>query len=117
MHEFAAGDLGSGSKSGPRVRNRKQAIAIMLSEKRKADEGNSEYKADPPRRAAMKRKRVDLGEKGSFTEHPGAEHRALGIPLGEKIPESAHERAAHSSNPRLRRMEASAKGFKAMRKG
>ena len=82
------------------------------------DEWNAASKGEhPPERASMKRKRVDLGEKGSFTEHPGAEHRALGIPLGETIPESAHERAAHSSNPRLRRMEASAKGFRAMRKG
>jgi hypothetical protein len=60
-------------------------------------------------------KTVNLGSKGSFKEHPGAEHEALGIPLGEKIPEAAHERAAHSSNPRLRRMEASSKGFAAMK--
>jgi hypothetical protein len=39
------------------------------------------------------------------------------VNLGEKIPESAHERAAHSSNPRLRRMEASSKGFRAMKHG
>ena len=64
-----------------------------------------------------KAQQVNLGKKGSFTTHPGAEHEALGIPLGEKIPESAHERAAHSSNPRLRRMEASAKGFRAMKHG
>lgn len=35
MHEFKHGDLHSGSKHGPKVTNRKQAIAIMLSEKRK----------------------------------------------------------------------------------
>lgn len=35
MHEFKHGQLRSGSKQGPKVRNRKQAIAIMLSEKRK----------------------------------------------------------------------------------
>jgi len=32
MHEFKAGKLRSGSKKGPRVRSRKQAIAIALSE-------------------------------------------------------------------------------------
>ena len=32
MHEFKAGTLHSGSKSGPKVTNRKQAIAIGLSE-------------------------------------------------------------------------------------
>jgi len=35
MHEFKRGKLRSGSKHGPRVKSRKQAIAIMLSEKRK----------------------------------------------------------------------------------
>ena len=36
MHEFKAGQLHSGSKSGPRVSNPKQAIAIALSEARKS---------------------------------------------------------------------------------
>lgn len=35
MHEFGKGQLHSGSKSGPKVTNRKQAIAIALSEARK----------------------------------------------------------------------------------
>jgi hypothetical protein len=32
MHEFKEGDLHSGSKSGPEVESRKQAVAIALSE-------------------------------------------------------------------------------------
>lgn len=32
MHEWKAGDLHSGSKKGPVVKSRKQAIAIALSE-------------------------------------------------------------------------------------
>ena len=39
MHEYKAGRLHSGSKRGPKVKNRKQAIAIMLSEKRKEKAG------------------------------------------------------------------------------
>jgi hypothetical protein len=35
MHEYKHGTLHSGSKSGPKVKNRKQAIAIMMSEKRR----------------------------------------------------------------------------------
>jgi len=35
LHKFKHHQLHSGSKSGPKVTNRKQAIAIMLSEKRK----------------------------------------------------------------------------------
>lgn len=36
MREFSKGKLHSGSKKGPVVKNRKQAIAIALSEARKA---------------------------------------------------------------------------------
>lgn len=35
MHKFKKGKLHSGSKKGPVVKSRKQAIAIMLSEARK----------------------------------------------------------------------------------
>lgn len=38
MEEFAERKLHSGSKKGPMVKNRKQAIAIGLSEARKAGE-------------------------------------------------------------------------------
>ena len=40
MHKFKHGNLHSGSDKGPIVKNRKQAIAIMLSEKRS---GKAEY--------------------------------------------------------------------------
>lgn len=45
MHKFKAGELHSGGKEGPKVKNRKQAIAIMLSEKREAEGGKEEYKS------------------------------------------------------------------------
>jgi hypothetical protein len=38
MHEWSEGALHSGSKKGPKVTSRKQAIAIALSEARKAGE-------------------------------------------------------------------------------
>jgi hypothetical protein len=44
MHKFGSGNLHTGSKTGPKVKNQKQAVAIMLSEKRAAGEGKSEYK-------------------------------------------------------------------------
>lgn len=46
MPKWKKGDLHSGSKTGPKVSNRKQAIAIMLSEKRKAAGGKKEYQSD-----------------------------------------------------------------------
>ena len=62
----------------------------------------------------MKTKKVDLGSKGSFSEHPGALHEALGIPLGEKIP-AEDKTPKPGDSPRVRRMKASAAGFAAMR--
>jgi len=44
MHEFEENELHSGSKKGPKVTNRKQAIAIGLSEARKAGEKVSKKK-------------------------------------------------------------------------
>lgn len=41
--KFKSGTLHSGSKAGPVVRNRRQAVAIALSEKRQADDGDEEY--------------------------------------------------------------------------
>ena len=46
MSKFKGGDLHSGSKSGPKVKDRKQAIAIMMSEKREAAGGKKEYKSN-----------------------------------------------------------------------
>lgn len=59
-----------------------------------------------------KTQHVDLGKAGSFNVHKGALHRALGVPEGEKIPESKME--GHHSG-RLGRMIASAKGFAGMK--
>lgn len=43
LHKFKHGSLHSGSKHGPKVKNREQAVAIMLSEKREAQGGKKEY--------------------------------------------------------------------------
>ena len=62
MGKFKTGSLRSGNKqSGPPVHNPDQAIAIMLSEKRKAEQGDKEYQP-------MKTKTVNLGSKGSFKQ-------------------------------------------------
>lgn len=42
LHKFKHHQLRSGS-TGERVTNRKQAVAIMLSEKEKAEQGDKEY--------------------------------------------------------------------------
>jgi hypothetical protein len=52
MSKFKHGNLHSGSKSGPKVSDRKQAIAIMMSEKREAKKGKKEYQ--PKHKASKK---------------------------------------------------------------
>lgn len=49
MHEYKHGELHSGSKKGPKVKNPKQAIAIALSEARQ-----SGAKVPPKKTAAKK---------------------------------------------------------------
>jgi hypothetical protein len=55
MSKFGHGALHSGSKSGPLVKSKKQAIAIMLSEKRNEDEHGGEYH-EPAQRLRVKRR-------------------------------------------------------------
>ena len=43
MHKFKHGKLRSGSKKGPKVKDRKQAVAIMMSEKRKEAKSGGKY--------------------------------------------------------------------------
>lgn len=45
MGKFKKGDLKSGSKNGPPVKDRSQAIAIMLSEKKAAEGGKKDYQS------------------------------------------------------------------------
>lgn len=59
MSKFKHGNLHSGSKNGPKVKNRKQAIAIMMSEKRKADNGKTEYKS-------KKKGKINTGPSNKF---------------------------------------------------
>lgn len=55
MKEFKEGKLHSGSKKGPEVTNPKQAIAIALSEERKASHGKlgKKKKAKKKKKAIM----------------------------------------------------------------
>lgn len=53
MHKFKHGELHSGSKKGPKVTSRKQAIAIMLSEKRTEAKHGGKYPEKKPKRSAI----------------------------------------------------------------
>lgn len=55
MHEFKEGEPHSGSSSGPKVTSRKQAIAIGLSEARKAGEKVPRRKVNKRRSPAQAR--------------------------------------------------------------
>ncbi|NBW11487.1 MAG: hypothetical protein EBR82_26000 [Caulobacteraceae bacterium] len=56
MGEYKRGMLHSGSKKGPKVKSRKQAIAIALSEARQAGESVPASKS-AMKRLAMRRKK------------------------------------------------------------
>lgn len=59
MEEFKTGSLHSGSKKGPKVTSRKQAIAIGLSEARKAGDSQShsyDFRKQRGRRAPARMK-------------------------------------------------------------
>jgi hypothetical protein len=73
-------------------------------------------KGDPPV-AKKKTQTVSLGKKGSFKIRPGALHRALGVPEGEKLGQARIGAALHSKSPSVRRMAVSAKGLTAMHHG
>lgn len=60
---------------------------------------------------------VDLGRKGSFHVQKGALHKMLHIPEGEKIGKERMEKAAHSSNPLLRKRAVSGLGLSSMKHG
>ena len=47
-------------------------------------------------------------------QNPGALHRTLGVPEGQKIPEAKLEEAKHSKNPTTRRRAALAETLKGM---
>lgn len=49
-------------------------------------------------------------------KHPGALHRSLHVPMGQKIPAAKLAKAAHSSNPQLARRAALAKELKGFHK-
>jgi hypothetical protein len=65
---------------------------------------------------AKKTEKVSLGEHGSFDVHPGALHRALGVPTDEPLGQARIDSALHSKKPSIRHMAASAKGLTHMGK-
>lgn len=66
MGKFGKGQLQSGGKSGPAVKNPKQAVAIMLSEKSKAEDGDSEYQPSTPKANPFKKKASLKGLKSAI---------------------------------------------------
>lgn len=53
---------------------------------------------------------------GKAIKHPGALHKQLGVPEGEKIPAKKLDKASHSSNPTLQKRANLAKTLKKMHK-
>jgi len=63
----------------------------------------------------MAKKEAKHWIKGAI-KHPGALHRELGVPQGDKIPAKKMGKALHSSNPRLRKQANLARTLSGLRK-
>lgn len=71
MHEYKHGELHSGSKKGPKVKNPKQAIAIALSEARR-----SGASVPPPKKKAAKKATKKTGRKKTASKRSSAKKRS-----------------------------------------
>lgn len=49
-------------------------------------------------------------------KHPGALHKELHVPKGQKIPQSKLTKALHSDNPKMRKQANLAKTLRGLRK-
>ena len=96
MPKFKRGELHSGSKTGPVVKNQKQAVAIMLSEKRQGLAKGGEVMA---KKNWIGKARAKMEEKGTV----GSLRAATKTPKGKNIPVATEERLAHSDNPKMRK--------------
>jgi len=76
MSKWKAGRLRSGGPGGPVVKNRDQAIAILMSEKSKAQAGNQEYQSKGAAKLAapMRRRQRRMGR---FRWRRSAQKRSL----------------------------------------
>lgn len=57
-------------------------------------------------------KAMNGGWMSGAVKHPGALHRTLGVPAGQKIPAAKLERAEHSPNPLTRKRASLAETFR-----
>jgi len=98
MGEFKAGDLHSGSKSGPVVKNRQQAIAIGLSEGRKASKmaQGGQYAADARPKMADEGKALNKTAKKFGLETQGY---AKGGSVEAKLEKHANMPASKAHGP------------------
>jgi len=91
MPKFKQGELHSGSKSGPKVTNPKQAVAIMYSEKRQGlNKGGS---AHPGFKAVQ----------SSIAQKSGVSEKAAGAILASKTRHASA--AAKRANPNLKKVK------------
>jgi len=84
MGEFKRGELHSGSKEGPKVKNPKQAVAIAMSEARKAGMKAPMKKNEGGKVGKMPPLGESVKSGNRMAEEEGAEMRAMKARFGEK---------------------------------
>lgn len=106
MHEYKHGKLHSGSKSGPKVKSRKQAIAIAMSESNQAKKGvdrsshnkgnpgfPSSASSSPPKEHVMKSKKTEAAHEAREKQVMGAGYKEHEKGFGNKGHESPQSMA------------------------
>jgi Family of unknown function (DUF6496) len=90
MHEWKTGTLHSGSKKGPKVTDRKQAIAIALSEKRAAlkskyDEGGSVSTPGTSWWSLLQRELAEIGPQAKISTTPSTPNQQTPMSSGGRV--------------------------------
>ena len=104
MHEFKAGTLHSGSKKGPVVKSRAQAIAIGMNQSRirKADGGMANDGQQATSSILSDASKIGM-KKGGWIQDaikkPGSLRKSLGVKEGQTISKSKLQSAAKSKSP------------------
>ena len=127
MHEFKEGDLHSGSKQGPKVKNPKQAVAIAMSEsgqsnKKKYDrsahfKGNPGFPSDPKAKSPPDseyegktyKDDADHGPSATYAKHEEREKEVMGA--GYEMHEKAERQGWGNGSHSFPQVRASAHGF------
>jgi len=96
---------------------KKHGMSMAAWEKSKLDEKHDKQQSAKGLKSGGKTDKNDKNWIAGAIKKPGALHKSLGVPMGEKIPAKKLEKAAKSDNPKLAKRANLAKTLAGLRKG